>query len=121
MTGYMRTAMLLAALTGLFLGVGYLLGGQGGMIIGLVVALAMNAFAYWNSDKVVLRMHHARQVDERSAPGFSRLVAQLADRAGPTLPTVYVIATDQPHAFASTEERRVGKECVSTCRSRWSP
>lgn len=99
--GYMRTAMLLAALTALFLGAGYLLGGQGGMVIGLLVALGMNAFAYWNSDKVVLRMHNARQVDRRTAPEFYGLVAQLADRAGLPMPKVYVIDTDQPNAFAT--------------------
>jgi heat shock protein HtpX len=101
MMGYMRTAMLLAALTALFLGAGYLLGGQGGMVIGLLVALGMNAFAYWNSDKVVLRMHNARQVDRRTAPEFYGLVAQLADRAGLPMPKVYVIDTDQPNAFAT--------------------
>ncbi|HET8727712.1 MAG TPA: zinc metalloprotease HtpX [Alphaproteobacteria bacterium] len=99
--GYMRTAMLLAAMTALFLGAGYLLAGQGGMVLGLLVALGMNAFAYWNSDKVVLRMHNARQVDERTAPDFYRLVAQLADRAGLPMPKVYIIDTDQPNAFAT--------------------
>jgi heat shock protein HtpX len=101
MAGYVRTAMLLAALTALFVGAGYLLGGQGGLVIGLMIAVATNLFAYWNSDKVVLRMHNARQVDARTAPDFHGLVAQLADRAGLPMPKVYIIDTDQPNAFAT--------------------
>ena len=68
----MRTAMLLALMTALFMGVGYLIGGGGGMMIAFFVALAMNAFSYWNSDKMVLRMHNAREVDERMADELHR-------------------------------------------------
>ncbi len=96
-----RTALLLAALTGLFLAVGYLLGGEGGMMIALVLAVAMNLFAYWNSDKVVLRMYGARQVDARTAPELVRIVERLADRAAIPMPKVFVIETDQPNAFAT--------------------
>jgi heat shock protein HtpX len=101
MTGYARTALLLAALTALFMGAGYLLGGTGGMILALLVAVGMNAFAYWNSDRVVLRMHNAREVDERTAPDFVGLVRQLAERAELPMPKVYIIDTDQPNAFAT--------------------
>ncbi len=97
----MRTAMLLAAMTALFMGVGYLIGGTGGMLIALVVAAGMNLFSYWNADKMVLRMHHAREVDEKSAPGFHRLVAQLARNAGLPMPRVYIIDNPQPNAFAT--------------------
>jgi len=98
---YARTALLLAALTGLFLAVGYLLGGAGGMIFAFLLALAMNAFAYWNSDKVVLRMYGAREVDARSAPALHGLVRELAGRAGLPGPRVYLIESDQPNAFAT--------------------
>jgi heat shock protein HtpX len=99
--GYFRTALLLAALTALFLGIGYLLGGQGGMVIALVVALGMNFFAYWNSDRMVLGMYGARQVDRQSAPGLYGIVEQLADRAQLPMPKVYIIENDQPNAFAT--------------------
>ncbi|HVO14699.1 MAG TPA: zinc metalloprotease HtpX [Alphaproteobacteria bacterium] len=99
--GYFRTALLLAALTALFLGIGYLLGGQGGMVIALVVALGMNLFAYWNSDRMVLGMYGARQVDRQSAPGLYGIVEQLADRAQLPMPKVYIIENDQPNAFAT--------------------
>jgi heat shock protein HtpX len=99
--GYFRTALLLAALTALFLGIGYLLGGVGGMAIALVAALGMNAFAYWNSDRMVLRMYGARQVDRQSAPSLYGIVEQLADRAQLPMPKVYIIENDQPNAFAT--------------------
>lgn len=96
-----KTGLLLAAMTALFMGVGYLLGGTGGMTIAFVVAAGMNLFSYWNADKIVLRMYNARQVDERSAPGFYRLVADLAARAQLPMPKVYIIESDQPNAFAT--------------------
>src|SRR5690606_5408547 len=89
------------ALTGLFLAIGYLLGGQGGLVIAFVVALAMNGFAYWNSDKMVLRMHNAQPVSQSSAPELYSLVATLARNAGLPMPAVYLIETDQPNAFAT--------------------
>ena len=98
---YARTALLLAGLTGLFLAVGYMLGGEAGMAIALIVALAMNLFSYWNSDKLILRMHGARQVDRRSAPELFGLVEQLADNAGLPMPKVYIMENDQPNAFAT--------------------
>ncbi|WP_225772524.1 zinc metalloprotease HtpX [Inquilinus sp. Marseille-Q2685] len=101
MSGYIRTAMLLAALTALFMAAGWLLGGQGGMMIALLVAVGMNLFAYWNADKMVLRMHNAREVDARTAPDFYNLVAQLAEQAQLPMPKVYLIETDQPNAFAT--------------------
>jgi heat shock protein HtpX len=96
-----RTAMLLAFMTALFMGVGYLIGGEGGMVIALVIAAAMNLFSYWNSDKMVLRMHNAREVDERSAPEFYRMVHDLASRSNLPMPKVYIIEEAQPNAFAT--------------------
>ncbi len=98
---YLRTAILLAGMTGLFLAIGFMLGGEAGMAIAFLVALGMNAFAYWNSDKAVLRMYRAREVDARSEPGYYGIVTQLADRAGLPMPRVYVIDNDQPNAFAT--------------------
>ena len=97
----MRTGMLLAALTAIFMLVGYMIGGEAGMLIALVVAGGMNLFAYWNSDKVVLRMYNAREVDRRSAPGFYGIVQQLAENAGLPMPRVYIIENEQPNAFAT--------------------
>ena len=73
---YFKTAMLLAGLTGLFMGVGYLIGGAGGAVIALVVAAGMNLFAYWNSDRMVLSMYGAHEVDRNSAPDLYHLVAR---------------------------------------------
>jgi heat shock protein HtpX len=98
---YFRTAILLAALTALFMGIGFLIAGQTGMIIALVVAGGMNLFAYWNSDKMVLRMYGAREVDARSAPELYDLVRQLAGNAGLPMPKVYVMDNPQPNAFAT--------------------
>ncbi|MAY63794.1 MAG: zinc metalloprotease HtpX [Rhizobiales bacterium] len=96
-----RTAMLLALMTALFMGVGYLIGGTGGMMIAFVIAAGMNLFSYWNANKMVLRMHHAVEVDERTAPEFYRIVAGLAANAELPMPKVYVIDNPQPNAFAT--------------------
>ncbi|MFC0203712.1 zinc metalloprotease HtpX [Novosphingobium soli] len=97
----MKTAMLLAALTALFMGLGYLFGGTGGAVIALMVAAGMNLFTFWNADSIVLRLHNAREVDARSAPEFHALVAGLAQRAGLPMPRVYLIDTAAPNAFAT--------------------
>ena len=97
----MRTAMLLAFMTALFMGVGYLLGGGGGMMIAFLIAAGMNLFSYWNADKMVLRMHRAQQVDEGNAPEYYGIVRDLAQRAGLPMPKVYVIDNPQPNAFAT--------------------
>ena len=97
----LRTAMLLAAMTALFMGVGYLIGGSSGMMIALVIAAGMNFFSYWNADKMVLSMHHAVEVDERNAPEYFSIVKGLAQRAALPMPKVYLIDNDQPNAFAT--------------------
>ncbi|WP_119301501.1 zinc metalloprotease HtpX [Dongia deserti] len=101
MSGYMRTGLLLSALTGLFLAAGFLIGGQQGMVIAFVIACGMNLFAYWNADKLVLRMYGAEPVGETTAPEFHRLVSDLAARAGLPKPKVYLIENPQPNAFAT--------------------
>ncbi len=101
MTGYAKTAMLMAALTALFTGVGALIGGGTGAVLSLVLAAGMNLFGYWNADKAVLSMTGAREVDEGTAPGFVQMVNRLADQAGMPRPKVYILETDQPNAFAT--------------------
>ncbi len=97
----MRTAMLLAFMTALFMGVGYLIGGQGGMMIAFVVAAGMNFFSYWNSDRMVLSAYHAQEVDARSAPEFYSMIQQLSANAGLPMPKVYIYDNPQPNAFAT--------------------
>jgi heat shock protein HtpX len=98
---YFKTALLLAALTAFFLVAGYALGGETGLVIAFVVAIGMNVFAYWNSDKMVLRMANAQEVGPNEAPEFYGLVQQLAQRGGLPMPRVYLINEDQPNAFAT--------------------
>lgn len=97
----MRAGLLLAAMTGIFLAVGYAIGGSGGMMIAFLVALGTNAFAYWNSDKMVLSMYGAREVSRDTAPEFHGIVARLAANAKLPMPKVYIIDSDQPNAFAT--------------------
>jgi heat shock protein HtpX len=97
----LKTTMLLAALTALFMALGLALGGRAGMILALVIAFGMNIFTYWNADKIVLRMHRARQVDAASAPEFYAMVAELAQRASLPMPKVYVVDDPTPNAFAT--------------------
>lgn len=99
--GYVRTGILMAVMTALFLGVGALIGGQSGAIIALVIAAGMNLFTFWNSDRAVLSMHGAHEVDPRAAPDLYNMVRGLADRAGMPMPKLYLIETDQPNAFAT--------------------
>lgn len=97
----MRTGILLAGLVALFLAVGYALGGQSGMLIALVFSVGMNAFAYWNADKMVLSMHGARQIDRAASPEFYDMIARLSQNAGLPMPKVYVMDNPQPNAFAT--------------------
>ncbi len=98
---YAKTAILLAGMTGLFLAIGFMLGGEGGMLLALLFAAGMNLFAYWNSDKMVLRMYGAHEVSPEQAPGFHRIVANLAANAGLPMPKVFLIDDAQPNAFAT--------------------
>ncbi len=101
MFNLMKTAILMAAITALFMAIGSLLGGQQGMMIALIVALAMNFFSYWFSDKLVLKMYNAQEVDETSAPQLVGMVRELAQKAQIPMPRVYLIREDAPNAFAT--------------------
>jgi len=105
MNNHLRTFTLLAAMTALFVGVGYLIGGAAGMMIALVFAGGMNLFSYWNSDKIVLKMYGAQAVDESHPEPLIRTyvndVVELAQRAGLPRPKIFVMQQDQPNAFAT--------------------
>ena len=97
----MRTGILLAGLMALFLAVGYAIGRETGMLIALVLSLGMNAFAYWNSDRMVLAMHGARQIDRAAAPDFYDMIVRLSHNAGLPMPKIYIMENPQPNAFAT--------------------
>jgi len=101
----MRTYILLATMTALFMGVGFIIGGQIGMAIAFAVAVVMNFVSYWNSDKIVLKMHNAREVSPESGGKIESIFAgdvlSLAEHAGMPAPRVYIIDTPQPNAFAT--------------------
>lgn len=101
MFNMMKTAVLMAAITALFMLIGRWIGGQAGMMLALVVALGMNVFSYWFSDKIVLKMYNAREVDETSAPQFVAMVRELSQRADIPMPRVYIIDEQAPNAFAT--------------------
>jgi len=111
---YVKTAMLLAGLTALFMGVGYLIGGASGAVIALVVAAGMNIFTYWNSDKMVLSMAGAQEVDARTAPELYNMVAELAARAQLPMPKVYLMHEAQPNAFATGRNPENAAVAVTT-------
>ena len=110
----MKTFMFMAALTALFMVAGQALGGQQGMVIALVMALGLNFFAYWNSDKMALSMNHAREVSVAEAPDLHRLVATLAGRAGLPQPKVYVIDDPTPNAFATGRDPEHAAVAITT-------
>jgi heat shock protein HtpX len=109
-----RTFVLLAGMTALFMVVGYFIGGTGGMMIALVFAAGTNLFAYWNSDKMVLRMQNAVPVERSRAPELFDMVDVLSQRAGIPTPAVYVIETDQPNAFATGRDPKNAAVAVSS-------
>lgn len=101
MFNWAKTFMLMAGFAGLFVLIGGAVGGQTGMLIALAIAVAMNFWAYWNSDKMVLRMYNAKQVDELSAPEYYKMVQELAQKAEMPMPKVYIIDEAAPNAFAT--------------------
>ena len=110
----LRTGMLMAALTGLFLAVGAMIGGANGMLIAFIFAAGTNLFAYWNSDRVLLSMYGARQVDAASEPELVGLVERLAQQAHLPTPKVFITQNDQPNAFATGRNPEHAAVCVTT-------
>ncbi|MGI9353672.1 MAG: zinc metalloprotease HtpX [Rhizobiaceae bacterium] len=106
--------MLLAAMTALFMAVGYMIGGQSGMMFAFFIALGMNLFSWWNSGNMVLKMHNAEQVDETSAPALVNMVRDLAANAGLPKPKVYVLHEEQPNAFATGRNPNHAAVAIST-------
>ncbi len=101
MFNYLKTAILMAGIVALFMAIGAMVGGQQGMMIAFVIALGMNFFSYWFSDKMVLKMYNAQPVDETTAPQFYRMVRELAQKADLPMPKVYLIDDPSPNAFAT--------------------
>jgi heat shock protein HtpX len=101
MFNMMKTAILMAAITALFMAIGGMIGGRAGMMVALLVAVGMNFFSYWFSDQMVLKMYNAREVDAQSAPQFYAMVQDLARRAQLPMPRVYLINESAPNAFAT--------------------
>jgi heat shock protein HtpX len=111
---FAKTGLLLALLTGVFVAMGALVGGVPGMVIAFLIALAMNAFSLWQSDKLVLRMYGAEEVDAQSGGQFYEIVAGLAARAQLPMPRVYIMNNPQPNAFATGRNPQNAAVCAST-------
>jgi heat shock protein HtpX len=101
MTSIFKTTLLLGALTGLIMLIGGVLGGRGGVEMAFVIAIAMNFFSYWFSDKLVLRAYSAQPIDASDAPELYAIVNELAQSAGIPMPRLYLIDSDTPNAFAT--------------------
>ncbi|SFJ55167.1 Heat shock protein. Metallo peptidase. MEROPS family M48B [Desulfomicrobium apsheronum] len=97
----LKTTFLLTLLTLLLVAMGGAIGGKSGMMIAFLIAGGMNFFAYWNSDKIVLKMYKAREVTRADSPDFYGIVENLARKANLPMPKVYVIPSDSPNAFAT--------------------
>jgi heat shock protein HtpX len=111
---FAKTGLLLAALTGIFVAVGYIAGGVPGMVMAFVVALGMNMFSLWKSDKLVLRMYGAQEVDAASGSQYYEIVRDLAQRAQLPMPRVYIMDNPQPNAFATGRNPQNAAVCAST-------
>lgn len=111
---YAKTALLLAALTAIFVAVGAAVGGRSGLIFAFILALGMNLMSLWKSDTMVLKMFKAQEVDERTAPEFYGIVRELAQRAELPMPRVYVMNAPQPNAFATGRNPSNAAVCAST-------
>jgi heat shock protein HtpX len=114
MSNAIKTAVLLAAITGLFLLIGALLGGMTGLIIAFVFAALLNFFAYWSSDKLALRMAGAKEVSMQEAPRLHSIVEEVAAQAGMPKPKVYIVQSDTPNAFATGRNPKHAVVAVTT-------
>lgn len=110
----LRTGFLMALLTAIFVAAGFLIGGPGGMMIAFLIALAMNFFSYWNSDRIVLSMYGAREVDEATAPRLYGIVRRLVANAQMPMPRVCIMENPQPNAFATGRDPQHAAVCATT-------
>lgn len=114
MNGMARTFVLMAAMTALFGGIGLMLGGTSGMILALLFAAGTNMFAYWNSDKMVLKMHNARAISRSDAPDIYAMTERLVNNANMPMPTLYIMDNEQPNAFATGRNPQHGVVALTT-------
>lgn len=110
----LRTGFLMAVLTGIFVTAGFLIGGLVGMMLAFLFAVGTNVFAYWNSDRIVLSMYGAREVDEQAAPRLVRLVRRLSENAGLPMPRVCIVDNPQPNAFATGRDPEHAAVCATS-------
>ena len=113
-SNFITTGILLMLLTAILVGAGAAVGGPEGMVIAFVIALGINAYSYWNSDTVVLRMFKAQEVSPQDAPRLYEIVARLCERAGLPMPRIYILPSPQPNAFATGRNPSSSAVCVST-------
>ena len=113
-TNFARTALLLGLLTLIFVAMGSAIGGQQGLVVAFLLALGMNAFAFWRSDSLVLKLHQAQEVGPADAPGYYRIVQDLSQRAGLPMPKVCLMPSPQPNAFATGRSPANAAVCAST-------
>ncbi len=114
MHNHSRTFFLIAVIVALFLVIGHFLAGPRGAMIALMIAGALNFYAYWNSDKMVLRLYNAQEVSSQTAPDLYRIVQTLAQRANLPMPRVYIIDSEQPNAFATGRDPQHAAVAAST-------
>jgi heat shock protein HtpX len=114
MMNIVRTGLLMAGLTGLFLVTGFFVGGQVGIFVAFLFATGSNLLAYWNSDRMVLSMYGAREVDAQTSPELVRLVGRLSSLAGLPMPRVYIVDNEQPNAFATGRNPEHAAVCVTS-------
>jgi heat shock protein HtpX len=114
MTSIIRTTLLLGILTGLMLLIGGVLGGRVGMLLALVLSVIMNFGAYWYSDKIVLKMYHAKEVTPTESPELYGMVNNLSDRANLPMPKVYIVQTPMANAFATGRDQKHAAVAVTT-------
>ena len=111
---YLKTSILLSALTSIILFAGFLLGGEGGIIIAIIIALSTNFFAYWNSDKILLKMYGAYEISMHTEPIYYNTVRNLARNSGLPMPKVYILENNQPNAFATGRNPENGAVAATT-------
>ena len=114
MANQVKTVLLLTGLTGLLLFVGGAVGGQSGLIMAFIIALVMNFFSYWFSDKIVLKMYRAKEVSQEESSALHRIVGELARNGEIPKPRIYIVENDSPNAFATGRNPKHAAVAVTT-------